>query len=271
MNIKEFIESSGMLEEYVLGHLSEKEAAGIECLAQTYPEIKQEIEVLNLSLGKYAAVYEKEPPAFLKDQIFSQMTFSEDEEVVEEETVPEAHEEIAPETEIEEVRIIPLWSKMALAASVLLAAVTAWMVSENKQLKTESTELSQRVENLEGSFNSSSELLAEFQNPVNKIVKLGGTEAQPEAAVTVMWNQKDNSVELMVNNLPKAAEGKQYQLWIIGENGPEDMGMLDNDFEGKLLSMKTVNGTPSAFAITLEKAGGVPSPTLEQLYVIGNV
>ena len=272
MNIKEFIESSGMLEEYVLGHLSEKEAAGIECLAQTYPEIKQEIEVLNLSLGKYAAVYEKEPPAFLKDQIFSQMTFAEDEEEVEEESMPETYEEQAEvETVIEEVKIIPLWSKMALAASVLLAAVTAWVISENNELKTESSALSQKVESLEGSFNSNSQLLAEFQNPVNKIVKLAGTEAIPDAAVTVMWNQKDNSVELMVNNLPKAAEGKQYQLWIIGENGPEDMGMLDNDFEGKLLSMKTVNGTPSAFAITLEKEGGVPSPTLEQLYVIGNV
>ena len=68
MNIKEFIETSGLLEEYVLGHLPENEAAGVECLAQTYPEIKQEIEVLNLSLGKYTETFKKTPPAFLKDQ-----------------------------------------------------------------------------------------------------------------------------------------------------------------------------------------------------------
>jgi anti-sigma-K factor RskA len=262
MNIKEFIETSGMLEEYVLGHLPEKEAAGIECLAQTYPEIKQEIEVLNQSLGKYMAVYEKTPPAFLKEKIFSQMTFADDEE----EFLPEAIEEVERAT-----KVIPLWSKMALAASVLLAAITAWQFNENSELKTSSVELSQRVEALEGSNLNSSSLLAEFSNPANKIVKLAGTEGKPDAAVTVMWNQEDNSVELMVNNLPSPEAGKQYQLWIIGENGPEDMGMLDNDFKGRLLSMKSVNGKPSAFAITLEKEGGVPSPTLEQLYVIGNV
>jgi anti-sigma-K factor RskA len=262
MNIKEFIETSGLLEEYALGQLPENEAAGVECLAQTYPEIKQELEVLNQSLGKYMAVYEKDPPAFLKEQIFSQMTFAEDDD----ELLPEA--EVNNETEI---KVIPLWSKMALAASVLLAAITAWQWSENNQLKTSSTELSQRVESLEGSYNSSSLLLAEFNNPANKIVKLTGTEGKPDASVTVMWNQDDSSVDLIVNNLPQAATGKQYQLWIIGENGPEDMGMLDNDFQGKLLSMKSVSGTPSAFAITLEKEGGVPSPTLEELYVIGNV
>ena len=262
MNIKEFIETSGLLEEYVLGHLPENEAAGVECLAQTYPEIKQEIEVLNLSLGKYTETFKKTPPAFLKDQIFSQMIFADDDE----ELLPAAEENSKTET-----KIIPLWSKMALAASLLLAVITAWQWSENNELKSSSAELSQRVESLEGTNNSSSLLLAEFNNPANKIVKLSGTEGKADAAVTVMWNQEDSSVGLIVNNLPQAGIGKQYQLWIIGENGPEDMGMLDIEFEGKLLSMKSVNGSPSAFAITLEKEGGVTSPTLEELYVIGNV
>lgn len=259
MNIKEFIESSGMLEAYVLGQLPENEVAGMECLAKTFPEIKQELEVLNQSLGKYTSNYEKKPPAFLKEKIFSQMTFAEEDET--EQPV------VAEKT----VKVIPLWSKMALAASILLAVTTGWILTQNSELKSESSKMSQRLETIEGSFAKNNELLAELTNPENKIVKLAGAENKPDAAVTVLWNQEDNSVELMVNNLPKASAGKQYQLWIIGENGPEDMGMLDNDFEGKLLSMKSVNGKPSAFAITLEKAGGVASPTLEELYVIGNV
>lgn len=262
MNIQEYIETSGLLEEYVLGTLSETEAQGVECLAKTYPEIKQEISVLQESLGKYASIYEKQPPADLKDRIFAQMTFSEEEDVIEE------IEEVTPVTE---ARVIPMWSKFSLAASVALVAVSGWLYSENNKLETESENLAGRIETLEQAVYNSGELLASFENPANKVVKLAGTEKKPDAAVTVFWNQEDNSVQLAVNSLPLPAEGKQYQLWIIGENGPEDMGMLDNDFSGKLLSMKSVSGQPSAFAITLEKEGGVPSPTLEELYVIGNV
>ncbi|WP_304238225.1 anti-sigma factor [Jiulongibacter sediminis] len=263
MNIQEYIETSGLLEEYVLGTLSETEAQGIECLAKTYPEIKQEITVLQESLGKYASLYEKQPPADLKERIFAQMTFAEEEEL-------EITEEESPE-ETSEARVIPMWSKLSLAASVALVAVSGWLYSENKNLENRENELATRIETLEEASNMSSELLASFQNPTNKVVKLSGTEKKPDAAVTVFWNQEDNSVQLAVNNLPKPAEGKQYQLWIIGENGPEDMGMLDNNFDDRLLSMKAVSGKPSAFAITLEKEGGVPSPTLEELYVIGNV
>ncbi|MGR3810981.1 anti-sigma factor [Jiulongibacter sp. NS-SX5] len=267
MNIQEYIETSGLLEEYVLGTLSETERQGVECLAKTYPEIKEEIDVLQLSLGKYAKIYEKQPPADLKEQIFGQMTFAdENDELGENESV------FTEETEqIDEAKVLPMWSKISLAASVVLVALSGWLYNQNKNLESTEADLISRIETLEASGSKTGELLASFQNPANKVVKLSGTEKKPDAAVTVFWNQEDNSVELAVNNLPKAEEGKQYQLWIIGENGPEDMGMLDNDFEDKLLSMKSVSGKPSAFAITLEKEGGVPSPTLEELYVIGNV
>ncbi|MCR9064267.1 MAG: anti-sigma factor [Cytophagales bacterium] len=267
MNIKEFIETSGMLEEYVLGHLSEQEAQGLECLAKTYPEIKQEIDVISESLGKYMAVYEKEPPAFLKERIFSQMTFDDPIEVVNENEEFEKENE----TEIAIVKVIPLWSKLALAASVLLAATTAWLYTSNNELKSTTLSMEERLTALESQNQGNSALLASFENPDVKVVKLNGVEAHPEGACIIHWNEKDNSVVLQVSDLPKPAAGKQYQLWVIGENGPEDMGLLDNDFENKILAMKPVNGKPSAFAITLEKEGGVPSPSLDELYVIGNV
>ena len=49
------------------------------------------------------------------------------------------------------------------------------------------------------------------------------------------------------------------------------MGMIDLDFENKILAMKVPKGNIAAFAITLEKQGGSPTPTLEEMYVIGNV
>lgn len=264
MNIKEFIETSGLVEAYVTGTLSEQEARGVECLAKTYPEIKQEIDVYNQTLGKYTRLYEKQPPAGLKEQIFAQMHFAPENE--QETSLSEESEEPVAET-----KVIPMWSKLALAASVALAAGTFWLISENNKLKENSAGMEARLSILENEQNKQQELLSSFENPNVQIVKLNGVEAHPEGSVIIHWNREDNSVALQVNDLPKPAAGKQYQLWIIGENGPEDMGMVDNNFKDKILAMKSVNGKPSAFAITLENEGGVSSPTLEQLYVIGNV
>ena len=76
---------------------------------------------------------------------------------------------------------------------------------------------------------------------------------------------------LDVQNLPAAPTGKQYQLWTIVDGKPVDMGMLDPEFSNRLLRMKSSSPNAVAFAITLEKAGGSPSPTMDEMYVMGKV
>jgi anti-sigma-K factor RskA len=267
MNLIENIQASGLLEAYVLGQLSETEMQGVTCLTKTYPEIKTEIETLQMALGKYTQEYEKQPPAFLKDKIFAQMTFDEPIADLKPTSEPEKADNqirFEPTIETQTRTIVPLWSKFAAVASVLFAVFGIWQYTQNAKLSTD-----QAAQN--NQLNAKSSLLAAFQNADNKVLNLAGSGDKSQSAVTVFWNQKDNTVALNVRNLPKPAAGKQYQLWIIDEKGPIDMGMLDTDFEGKLLSMKAVGSKPKAFAITLEKAGGVAAPTLEQLYVIANV
>ena len=269
MNIKEYIEQSGMLEEYVLGHLSKQDEQAVACLATSYPEINTEIELLRESLTMYAKAHAKQPPAALKDSIFAQMVFDEEEEL-ETEQYQEAEEK--QEVVLEKVgRVIPFWAKLSVAASLLLAVFGVWTYSQNQELETLAQTLESKIQTAESKNKTNESILSSFYSPDVQVVKLKGMEAHPECSVIVHWNQKDNSVALQVTDLPIPAPGKQYQLWIIGENGPEDMGMLSNDFKDKVLAMKNVSGKPSAFAITLEKEGGVPSPTLEQLYVLATV
>ena len=74
-----------------------------------------------------------------------------------------------------------------------------------------------------------------------------------------------------VQSLPAAPQGKQYQLWSIVDGKPLDIGMIDNAFTGKVLKMKNTKAGSAAFAITLEKEGGNPTPTMEEMYVMGKV
>ena len=78
-------------------------------------------------------------------------------------------------------------------------------------------------------------------------------------------------MRIIANSLPTPAQGKQYQLWAIQDGKPVDLGMLPSvATNDTLLKMKTIEN-PQAFAITLEQEGGVPSPTMSEMYVMGGI
>ncbi|MFN3588943.1 MAG: anti-sigma factor domain-containing protein [Spirosomataceae bacterium] len=275
MNVNEYI-SSGILEEYVLGVVSDQERREVQCLSKIYPEIELELRKLEESMGSYLGLYAKEPPVSLKNKIFAQMDFSSPLEEVKttEKEQPVASTPVSTpevEKEVQVIQFTPTWSKVSVAASVLLAVGLGWAVFNMKQIIETNGQLSNQVNILEKVTDQNGDLLAMYQNPQNKVVRLAGVDKSPESSVVVFWNQQNNEVALIVDNLPKPEAGKQYQLWTIVDGKPVDMGMLDQEFGNKILQMKGAAGNVAAFAITLEKEGGSPVPTLEQMYVVGNV
>lgn len=278
MNIQEFIETSGVLEEYVMGTLNEQEQQGVECMARTYPEIQTEIQKLEKALEKYVFLHERKPPPPLKEDIFAKMSFADEDEATNE-TIYLQKEEVSTIEAIEgeqysEVRgkqVTPIWGILSAAASVLLLLTAGWLYTQNDTLRETNATLVNEVEATEMSSLKNANLLAAYTNPENKVITLKGLEIAKESSVTVFWNQSNDQVALKVNNLPQPASDEQYQLWTIVDGNPVDMGVIDNDFQEKLLAMKAVKGSPVAFAITLEKAGGSPTPTLEEMYVMGEV
>ena len=118
---------------------------------------------------------------------------------------------------------------------------------------------------------NSENMLALFKDSENVKMELNGVEKSPNSKVLAFWNKETEEMKLVVDNLPVAPKGKQYQVWGIVDGVPVNMGMVDLDFQNKILAMKVPKGNIAAFAITLEKQGGNPTPTLEEMYVIGNV
>ena len=261
MNIKDYI-ASGILEEYVMGVTSEQETQEVKCMSHIYPEIKAELLKLEDALGQYARLYERKPSTTLKDKIFAQMEFNAHEE---------SKESVEEESTASVVKVVPLWSKISIAAAILLGIYAGSLYYDNQQTKADMNALSARMTEVDKQNAVNQDFLAMYKNADMKIVKLSGKEISPESSVDVFWNQKSQEVALNVLNLPKPESGKQYQLWTIVDGVPVDMGMIDKDFQGKILKMKATAGKVIAFAITLEKEGGSPSPTLEKMYVMGLV
>lgn len=70
MNKEEYI-SSGLIEDYCLGILDEKQMSAIEQAAAEHTEIKQKIKSFQQSLEQYAFEFSKTPAETLKNKIFS--------------------------------------------------------------------------------------------------------------------------------------------------------------------------------------------------------
>lgn len=99
-------------------------------------------------------------------------------------------------------------------------------------------------------------------------VQLPGVTGKENNLVTVYWDTLSKAVYLRTDRLPAAPAGRQYQLWALVDGKPVDAGVLENC--SGLCRLKPVIKA-QAFAITLEPAGGSPTPTLSQMCVLGKV
>ncbi len=116
--------------------------------------------------------------------------------------------------------------------------------------------------------------LAILRNPNMTIVKMPGTNVPtspaPNSVATVFWNRNNQDVYLLVNNMPVPAAGKQYQLWALVDGKPVSAGVIDLNTETAFVKMSKIPNAQS-FAITLENRGGSAAPTMDQMYVFGDV
>jgi anti-sigma-K factor RskA len=292
MNIQAYIES-GILEEYVLGNVSPQEKQEVECMSHIYPEIKEELLRTESALEAYALKHQTPPPPSLKEALFAQMNFEineraqnapssgltfEDQESENTSGIAVSGTNAGETTEVAHVlgkevarEITPLWAKMAAAASVILAIFAGWSAVQMFGMKTDMKQMTTEMNGLKKNYDYAQSLAGLYRNPEYKTVRLAGLEKSPGSSVAAFWNQVTNEVLLDVQSLPVAPAGKQYQLWSIVDGVPVDIGMLDQEFSGKVLKMKNTKAGSVAFAITLEKEGGNPTPTMEEMYVMGKV
>jgi anti-sigma-K factor RskA len=105
--------------------------------------------------------------------------------------------------------------------------------------------------------------LALLRDPATRLVTLDGLPASPQAQGRMLWHPETGGV-FHVFNLPAPPEGKVYELWAISGKTPLPAGVFTVDASGRgTVPVAPLEGKPpvNVFAVTLEPAGGVPSPT----------
>lgn len=280
MNTKEYIES-GIIETYVLGMLPNNEAAEVEQMGVKHPEVQKAIDEMRSTLEGYATAHSVAPKPEWKDEILAAAFAANDSE---EEQPKAAAAELRQEPVVRTIASAEnkksRFSPFAIAASVALLLSLGYNALQYQSLQEKEEEITKtqlRVAELES---DKEVMVANFKNAQNnlEVLRDAGTATfimkaiegrDPEYRADVHWNSTSEIVYLDVKSLPAAPEGMQYQLWALKDGKPIDMGVFNaDDTKDNLMPMGKVPGA-DAFAVTLEKAGGVPSPTMEQMYVYG--
>ncbi|MEO8514163.1 MAG: anti-sigma factor [Ignavibacteria bacterium] len=286
MNIKEYI-SSGVLELYAAGALSEEEAREVEVMSSKYPEVKAEIETIQNALNSYSASFKKNPRPELRQSILDKIDELEGNSSSNilsiSENMPGVQREIQQET-------VPNYHVRSQKFNYLMAAVWVFLALNiigniyfyNKLRGTEeqmagvvneNNKMKQEYEKIKLDMEKKSTDMKMVMNRSNKVVDMKGMEIAPQSFATVYWNPGTKQVMLNVNNLPMPPSDKQYQLWALKDGKPIDAGVFDmkSGTDGDMHMMPVTIADADAFAVTLEQKGGSPVPTLTQLYVMGKI
>ena len=276
MDLSAYI-NSGVLELYVLDRLSPGERRRVEAYAEEYPEVRSEIEQIELALEEYSLLRgEATPP---NPQVLTNVLSQLQTTTATAPPPPAARRTPPPPPAAPAASGVPAWSLWLLG--VLLALALAGLVyfylqsqDREQQLGSVQSELSvlqDECNQIAADYQADEEQLQVLTDPDTRGIVLAGSDNAPNSRALVFYNQNEGTVLFTASNLPAPPAGKQYQLWAIDAQGPQDLGVLATDLNSDTLLSVPFIPNAAAFAITLEDEGGKPTPDLSQLQVIGNV
>lgn len=257
MKIEDII-SSGLLELYAAGLTSAEETQQVQQWIVQYPEAAAELKAIELGLEAYAMGNAITPNAEVKQKIFAAIN-----------TAAEIKHIPVASNGTGEARVLPLknyWKWAAAASVALLIASVALNVMYFNKYDIASKGLQQTQQQLALEQQRASDMKTDMEvvhSPFSIPVALKGMETMPDATAKIFWMQNTGEVMVDASNLPDAPKGMQYQFWGIVDGTPVDGGLIITNDKGKKFRMQPMKsfGKAQAFAISLEKEGGNPTPT----------
>lgn len=290
MTAQDYI-SSGLLEAYVLGSLNlteHEQVAGAMC---RFPEVAREVSRLEADLLRAAEAIAVPPPPGLEEKIWAAIQAS----------GPQVHSEkssafVEPERDViasqPATKIIALdgergsqkkfgWLQAA-ALVLLFVSVAANMIllSGRKEQEQEMTAMRAQMQERQKEEQNMAVQLARYREEAELMSRPGvtpvpmlSTQSGQAMAATIYWEKERGEAYVSVQKLPPPPEGMQYQLWAIADGKPVDIGMLDNAIAAKGGMQKVPKAVMAgqAFAVSLERAGGSPTPTGDKIYLLGKL
>jgi anti-sigma-K factor RskA len=263
MNIQEYIES-GILELYVFGKLTESENEEVRQVAKEDPEVEAEIiaiekAIINLSYSM-APHLSTENYERIREQLIEKHN---DGKVV---AMPQRRSNTAT------------YIGWAAAVVFLFGFMYQYykyneVTEQKEQVAAERSKYQQLLATTEAKNTENEKALAIVRDKNTITVSLEGQQASPESFAKVYQNTETKKVYVDAAGLPAPPPGYVYQVWALKLDPltPTSVGLIGDPQSGKGIHTVEYFDAAEGFGITLEPAGGSPTPTLERLYTLGKV
>jgi len=278
VDINEYI-ASGILESVTLGLASPQEVQEVECLSKIYPEIRAEFVRIQKRFEEAMIESGQAPDPAIRASILKAIAQTPQEKGPEN----KAEAKIVSLNTAPEVKgVSPMWKMMAAASVILTIGVSVlWFISNGEVKRMDSAMASMKKDQEKNEqilqamtlekdhLQTVQEVLAEQSM---RTVMMNGTAMEPNASVKVMWSKDMKKAVMHAEKITPPPANMQYQLWVIADGKPVSVGLFNYDEVEQMTEPFDVNAQNiTAFAITLEKMGGSPTPTMEKMVVMGPI
>lgn len=257
MNIEE-IRSSGLLEYYVLGLLSKAEMQEVESYLVQFPELKQDFLSIQNAMQYYAQSHGIAPKDSLKPKVFD--------------TIKSKGVKMSENASTnvsggsKKSSILPL----LLCGLVTVGALAyAWgKIDSYNKLDADYQALRVECDSLNNVQTKRIKTIDKLSERNNRATYFAATDNYKETKLIFHHNIDTKENFIQIQNLPEIPDGMAFQLWSLKEGLDPIPLTVFNTNDGNIVPVDFEDGT-GTYAITIEKAGGVQSPTLTRL--IGTV
>ncbi|RNC84927.1 MAG: anti-sigma factor [Winogradskyella sp.] len=244
---KEDIIKEGLLEQYVLGELNEKEESIIEQLRISDSEIAALLDDIELNFENLAQENSINPPEFVKRNVLLGIK----------------------KTETSTSDSSKLWLRVAAGFAGLFLLGNIWLYSEMGTIKNDLKIVSEQNESLQKDLNNITQDYVvvknwndELSNPDAQQYILKGNTLSPETKIVSFVNHENKSVIINTQELPELDKDHDYQMWADVDGEMINMGVIAKD---KTLMAMTYIENAESLNVTIEPLGGNDHPTVERL------
>jgi anti-sigma-K factor RskA len=150
---------------------------------------------------------------------------------------------------------------MLVIAALIISLLMLWR--QNRETQRELARVSAEMNQAKVQLDHERAVVALMTSPDGRMAKLAGTPIAPGARAMLAYDKTGHAM-LMTKGLPAAPAGMAYQLWYIKDNKKMPGKVFTTDAAGNGMledEIPAVAREAAVFAVTLEPASGVQSPT----------
>jgi anti-sigma-K factor RskA len=245
--------------------LTADETRMVEVHAATCPDCRAELRALSPVLVELArSVPQVAPPLALRARVLQATAPARDHTIV---AARPARRDYTGWLAAAALAVLSLWLG---ADSLRLRREVTALQSELADARSRAEATTAQLTRLEAAAARNDRAMTVLTAPDLARIDLSGQAAAPDARARAFWSRSRGLV-FSASRLPRLANGRTYQLWVVTAAAPVSVGLLEPDQGGHADAVFITPpdlATPVAMAVTEEPAGGVPAPT-GQKYLVG--